>query len=279
MRKILDKLTFNQRIRNLITYAIYVIFACYTFYLLLHEPSISGKICYALILIVILGIACWAEYLRILYHRMIKYLNIECDPQASIAAQEHLIKKDIFHSYRNTLLIFNTLYYASTNQPEKNIQLLEENEKFFKSSLDCLLVRNYTYFYSYHQLENRSKVKKYYPELTKLKGAKIKGSKVSPLYNWEFIDAVYLADDKDYKKSIKAFENANTINMNQRELSLYHFEFAKACLAANQPAKAQALFEEAKRLGNELFYGRESNIYLESLTRGEEHENEQSNRR
>ena len=279
MRKILDKLTFNQRIRNLITYAIYVIFAGYTIYLLLHEPSISGKICYALILIVILGIACWAEYLRILYHRMIKYLNIECDPQASITAQEHLIKKDIFHSYRNTLLIFNTLYYDSTNQPEKNIHLLEENEKFLKSSLDCLLVRNYTYFYSYHQLGNRSKVKKYYPELIKLKGAKIKGSKVSPLYNWEFIDAVYLADDKDYKKSIKAFENANTINMNQRELSLYHFEFAKACLAANQPAKAQALFEEAKRLGNELFYGRESNIYLETLTRGEEHENEQSNRR
>lgn len=268
MKKILNKLTFSESIRRWITYAIYAIFAIYTLNQLIHEPSSAGKVCYGAILVIILGIACWAEYLRLLYHKMIKALNLYCNPTQTLCIQNELIRKDIFHSYRNTLLIFKTLYYSSVHEPEKNIQLLEENEKFFRSSLDCLLVRNYTYFYSYHQLENRSKVKKFYPELMKLKGTKIKGSKVSPLYNWELIEAIYLASSKEYKKCIHAFENVNTVNMNPRELALYYFEFGKACMEMGNLKQAQELFEEAQNLGKELTYGIEASYYLKKLEKG-----------
>ena len=113
-------------------------------------------------------------------------------------------------SYRTTQLIFDTLYYQDIGKPQTCIELLESNEKTFRSSLDYLLIRNYTYFYSYYKLGNRTKVKHWYPEVMKLKDTKIKGSKVSPLYNWEFIEAVYLSCMKDYKKSLAKFKQIDT---------------------------------------------------------------------
>lgn len=199
MKKI-KKFTFCERTRRIIIYLMYLVFTIYTLNKLIHEPSLAGRICYGFLLIIILGIALWAEYLRVLYHRMIYALTIECNPEKARLSYHALIKKDFFKSYKQTLYIFDTLYYQDLHQPDTCIHILATHDHMFRASLDYLLIRNYTYFYSYYKLGNRTKVKAYYPEVMKMKGAKIKGSKVTPLYNWEYIDAIYLYMMKDYKK-------------------------------------------------------------------------------
>lgn len=92
-------------------------------------------------------------------------LTMDCDLEKSLYYKEKLIQKDIFHSYTNTLLIFDTLYFTDAREPQKCLNLLEEHQAFFKASLDQLLVRNYSYFISYYLLNNNTKVKYYYSEI------------------------------------------------------------------------------------------------------------------
>lgn len=258
MKKLFKSFTFNEQTRRIITYILYIFFACYTLLKLIDEPTVAGKTAYLLLMIIVMGVALWAEYLRILYHKMIRSLSMECDPDKSRYYYNLLKKKDFLKSYRQTLLIFDTLYYQDINKPESCIQILEENQKFFKSSLDYLLIRNYTYFYSYYKMGNRTKVKKYFPEVMKLKGAKIKGSKVNPLYNWEMIEGVYLLANKEYKKSVQAFSNVNTKYMNMRELAQYYTDYGKALMELKDKENAVIMFTKAIEIGKQLSYGKEA---------------------
>lgn len=265
MKNLLNKFTFSENTRRIITYILYAIFTIYTIVNMIKEPSAAGKSAYLILLVIVMGIALWAEYLRILYHKMIRSLSMDCDPDKARHYYHILKKKDILKSYRQTLVIFDTLYYQDVNQPETCIQILEENEKFFKSSLDYLLIRNYTYFYSYYKMGNRTKVKKYYPEVMKLKGAKIKGSKVNPLYNWEMLEGVYLLASKEYKKSIQAFGNVNTKYMNMRELTQYYTDYGKAYMELKDKENAVIMFTKAIEIGKQLSYGKEARKCMNKL--------------
>lgn len=264
MKKTIQTLLLSEYAKRAVIYVIYAIFAKYTLQNLLLEPSIIGKVSYGMLLFIFLGIAGWAEYLRILYHRMIRSLNWECDPKKAQLYYHKLKKRDIFKSYQRALLIFDLLYYQDLNQPYTCIQILEKNQKVFRSSLDYLFIRNFTYFYSYYQLNNRTKMKKYYPEVMKMKGIKIKGHKVSPLYNWEFIEGLYLFCLKDYKKSIRAFQNVNTQNMNNRELSQYYLAFGKAYRELQDKEHADIMFSKIIKIGNKLAYCVEAKTYIKS---------------
>lgn len=263
--KLIKKFTLSEGTRRFVTYSIYIIFTIFTLTKLIQEPSFVGRICYGLILGVFMGITLWAEYLKYLYQKMIVSLTMECDPDKSSLYYQLLVKKDIFKNYRNPLYIFNTLYFQDIDKPQDCIDLLQSQDKMFRSSLDYLLIRNYTYFYSYYRLGNRTKVKKYYPEVMRLKGAKIKGSKVNPLYNWEFIEAIYLLSNKEFKKALSAFKNINTKNFNNRELSQYYTEFGKLYLELKDPENAVIMFEKSLEVGRKLAYGKEAEVILQNL--------------
>lgn len=118
MKKGLSRLTFSETTRRIITIAIYAFFTIYTLYKLLQEPSPEGKICYGLLLIIFMGVALWAEYLRILYQKMITALNMDCDAGLAKHYYNILKKRDFMKSYRTTQLIFDTLYYQDIGKPQ-----------------------------------------------------------------------------------------------------------------------------------------------------------------
>ena len=261
----LKKFAFSEKWRNIITYLIYVVFVGYSIHLIIEAPELSVKLTYGAITIIFMSICILSEYLRILYRNSIKALNLKCDPITSREINAKILKFDLFKSYTQTLKIMETLLLIDENKAEECLTFLEDNEKLFKQNLDYLLIRNYSAFKAYFMIDNKSKVKKFYPEVTKLKGAKIKGSKVSPLYSWEEIDAVYYLSSKDYKKSRNAFESAHLGNMNSRELSHFYYEFALLAIAEGKSVEAikhldaviemsnkMTLFEIAKQLRKDL---------------------------
>lgn len=262
---IAKKLSLSENTRKIITYIMYVIFAGYTIYMAYNEPTIEGKISYIILMSVILFVALWAEYLRYIYKKMISSLVMEGSLENAQHFKDQLIKKDFFKSYKNTLYIFDTLYLQDSGDMQTCITIVETQDKFFRSSLDCLLIRNYTLFYSYYRLNDIGKVKKYYPEVIKLKGTKIKGNKVSPLYQWDFIDGIFLLATKEYKKAYKTFKNLNTQNMNQRELAQYYLAYAKTCIALQETKKAESLLHQVIACSNVFSYAKEAEALLPTI--------------
>lgn len=227
------KHAFSEKWRNIISAIIYILFVIYSIYLIMHTEEFSSKLFYTCLTVILISVVALSEYLRILYRQAIKTLVMDCDPYKAQEIEQKLLKYDIFKAYKKTMIIFDLMVYTDLNQYDKCIELLDNNEKFFKQSLDNLLIRNYNYFKGYIGLDNKTKAKKYYQDTIKLKGAKIKGSKISPLYSWEEIDAVYYLCIKDIKKSKAAFANTNTQMMNHRELSHFYFDYAQLNLLDN----------------------------------------------
>lgn len=248
----LNKLAFSQKWRNIITNLIYVAFVIYSLRMIIITPDVGAKILYGCIMVIFLSICFLSEYLRYLYRLSIKTLGLECDPIEARVINQKLLKFDLFKSYPNTLKIMETLLLIDENKPEECLAFLEENGKLFKQNLDYLLIRNYTSFKCYFLLGNKTKVKKLYPEITKLRGAKIKGSKISPLYSWDEIDAVYHLACNDAKKSRYAFENAHLENMNHRELAHFYYEFAQLCILEGNTKEAILHLDKVLSLANKM---------------------------
>lgn len=262
----LRRFAFGNTTRNVITYTLYVAFTVYTGIKLFQEPSMPGKATYAILLILFLGIALWAEYLRFLYRQMISALTMDCNLNKADLLKQDLIKKDFFHAYRNTLYIFDTLYFMDQEQPQACIEIMEDHYKFFHNSLDTMLIYNYTCFMAHYKLGNKTKVKSYYTKTTNMKGAKIKGNKLSPLYSWEYIDAIYYVCIHDDKKAKQAFDHTNIENLNHRELTHYYFEYAKLCEKLHLTKEAKQYYEQAVYFGNTLVIAKEAKQKYKKVT-------------
>ena len=264
------KHAFSEKGRNIITAIIYLIFLIYSCNLILQAEAMSTKIAYVAITLILLSIVGLSEYLRWLYRSAIKTLTMDCDPYKAKEIEQKLLKFDLFKAYKKTMLIFDLMVYADLDEYEKCIELLDHNEKFFKQSLDHILIRNYNYFKSYYALNNKTQGKKYYQETIKLKGAKLRGSKVSPLYSWDEIDAVYYLKIRDLKKSKAAFANTNTKMMNFREMSHFYYDYAQLELQNNQPEKAAEYLKEAFKFANRNAYAAKAEKQLKELSKHEE---------
>lgn len=263
--KFLNRFRLSEPARKYVMYLIYLIFTVYTCYKLFLEPTAEGKVSYLILLFVFMGVVLWAEHLRYLYQHMISSQTMECDCAKSRFYYTRLKKRDFLKSYKNPLYIFDTLYYQDINQPDTCLRILEEHEKMFRSSLDYLLIRNYTYFYSYFRKGNKTQVKKYYQEVINVRGAKVKGTKVNPLYSWELIDAIYYLTCKDYKKSLQSFAQVHTTNFNQRELAQYYLAYAQAYIAIQDSENARKMLEHVISLGHQLTYTKEAKKLLGNM--------------
>ena len=227
--KSLEKMSFSQNAQQIISYAFYILFAGYSIYKIFQAKFMSTKILVIIRLIIILGVALYSEYLKHLYKKAIKTIAFDLDPEKANDKFNTLLKKDVFHAYNNDKKIFDTLYYIDQMEYKKCLEHIEENTKFFHSTVDQLLIYHYTKFYCSFMLNDLECAKQEYNKLERMRNTKVKGAKVSPLFNWEFMDAIYLVSRKDYKQSLNVFKSVNTENMNPREKAQYYYQFAMLC--------------------------------------------------
>lgn len=254
MKRLFSSFSFDEHTRKIFIFTIYGIFLVFNIYKIIETPIIEGKIAYSLLSSIILSISIYAKYLRSIYVKLIKALNFECDIIKAAELKEKLFNKDIFKNYKNSILIFDTLYNLDQGKYHENIELLKQNQKFFKGSLDYLLIRNYTYFISCYYLKKRNEVYEYYQQLQQLKGAKIKGKKINPLYNWELIDAIYFLTLKEDKKANKAFQAIDPVYFNNRELAFYYLEFGRCLMRLNKVNEAKKCFNQCIIIANNTIY-------------------------
>lgn len=227
--KTLEKMSFSRRLQVIISFVFYIIFALFMAYQIVQAKTISIKIVLLLFSILILGVALYSEYLKHLFSEAIKTITIDLNPEQAMEKFNHLLKKDVFHAYKNDKKIFDTLYYMDQMQYNECLNHLQENYKFFHSSADQLLIYHYTNFYCSYMVGDSVTAQSEYKKLKRMRDTKVKGIRVSPLYNWEFIDGLYLMSRKDYKQSFNVLKSVNTQNMNLREKAQYYYHFAQLC--------------------------------------------------
>lgn len=250
--KKLSNYTFSAEAKRTIHIIIYIIFLFYSIYLIAQAPSVAVKIAYIAITIIFLTIAVFAEYLEYLSEKAIKALNYECNPEKAKEIYDKLQKFDFFKSYKNNRILFDTIYNLAIYEPNTAIKLIQDNDKYFRLNIDALLIRNVSLFIAYVESNNKTQAKKAYPEIIKLKGGKVKGKKLSPLYNWDELEALHYYISNDFDKACKAYKNVNPLYMNNKEKTQYYLFYYKSLLQNKETEEANQIKQELDKVCNLL---------------------------
>ena len=231
---------------------IYCVFLVYSIYLIQHAPSNDAQTAYIAITVIMLSVAVFYEYLQYHFEKAIKTLNYECDPEKSKMIFDSMQKKDPVHAFKNQRVIYDVLYNLAEYQYDDAIRLIQSNDKIFRGDIDQLLIRNVSLFLAHIEANNKTAAKKAYPEITKLKGAKVKGKKLASLYNWEELEALNYYISNDYKKAVSTYEKVQTDFMNSRELTQYYYYYALSLDSCGRKSEAEEKMNEIIKIGNKL---------------------------
>jgi hypothetical protein len=243
----------GEIIRLIINVIAFVIFLIFGIQQINASAEIAGKTMLSMLIFTFLFFAIWYEWVRYVHRKAIYTLNFECDPEKAKAIMHKCKKLDFFNSYKNPNVIFDLLYHTDKQDAESLINLIQTHEKsLLKRSLDMLLVYNYSMFTYNRMIGNKTQCRKFHQGMLELKDKKIKGKRISPLYNWEMLDAELHLVNQDYKKAYASLNNTNISRMNNREQSYYTFYKLCCELQLNQPKKAKEsmdfLNKHAKKL-------------------------------
>lgn len=245
----MKKAAFPQESRNIVMGIIYIIFTIYSFYIIITAQELSQKLLFGILYILIFSVAMYSEYLRYLYQHAIKTIAFDAMPQKGRKEFDVLLKKDIFKAYHSSKVIYDTLYYADMLDASALLDIMENNYKLFHQNIDNLLIWHYNQLYAHFLLKNTKSVQEEYTKIIRMKDAKIKGHKLSPLYNWDFIDALYLFSRKDYKQSFNCFKKTNIQNMNNREKLHYYFQFSNLCRIMHNRSMEEECLKKMQEIG------------------------------
>jgi len=239
--------------RNVFTIIVYGIFIVFSFQQLQYIEDLSSQIVFIGFIGIIFVLAIWYEIIRIYYRKSLFIYNFECNIDTAIEAFQKCRRLDKFNSYRSNEVLFNLFVYKDTFNPEALLQTIEKNEKkVLRRSLDMLLVYNYNMF-SYHILtNNKTQVKEYYQKILNLKESRVKGKRVSPLYNWEVIEGEYYLAIGDMKKAFRSLNNVNLSRMNNREKAYVHYHLLRAANALGKTTISKEQYQQLIKLGNQL---------------------------
>lgn len=217
MKKILR---FYSKIRWIVMTLVFLAFIFISISIVNSQETIVMKVLTSLVALVVLSITLFYEYLKHKYEKL-QLLLIKSENIAEIeAAKNELVSLDKLNGLKDSITLFNVLYSLDKNKPLETLSLINENEKLFKSNLDALLIKRYSTFKAYQLLDNKTKAKKAYQELIKLKETNFKQTnKMNLLYNWDQIEALHLSYIKqDYQKALKLYNSIDTSKMNPREI-------------------------------------------------------------
>lgn len=213
-------LVIYNKLKPYLQIILYLLFIGIAANAILSTSSLIMKGFIAVFSVIVLAITIYYDYLKRQYYELQKALIMSESVIATQTLRDGFIKKDTFKGFKDSILLFDVLFSLDNNQPELTLQLLEENDRFFRSSLDMLLVKKYSAFKAYTLLENRSQSKKAYDELVKLRETNLnKSKKMNLLYNWDQIEALNLGFNlHKYSQALKLYNQVNTSKMNNREL-------------------------------------------------------------
>lgn len=235
---------------NIIAFVIFLIFGIQQ---INASTDLTGKTLLAILIFTFLFFAIWYELVRYVHRQAIYALNFECDPQKAKTIMEKCKKLDFFNSYRNPNVIFDLLYQTDKQDSEALFQLINAHEKrLLKRSLDMLLVYNYSMFTYNRFIGNKTQCRNFHQKMFELKDRKIKGKTISPLYNWEILDAELHLVNQDFKKAYASLNNANISRMNVREQSYYYFYRLRCELSLSQSKKAKESMEFLNKYAKKL---------------------------
>ncbi|MBP2099436.1 hypothetical protein [Enterococcus rivorum] len=229
---------------------IFLLFLMYIFYLVKTAEGFASKAIFGVVGLSVFAIVCLFEYLKMIYEKMIYALTVECDIDSAKRLKEKLQKKDLFHGFKKSLVIFDALLLLDEAKYSDCLDHLKKNDSFFRSTLDYLFIYYHTQMQCFFFLNDFDKLNEVLNKISKLKNTNKK--QLRGLFTWNEIDGVnYFAQNRN-KKSYDTFHSIDTTYLNNRELTYILYMKAQCLFRLEKKSEGFRMIKEMKKIGNTL---------------------------
>ncbi|EOH92824.1 hypothetical protein UAW_02865 [Enterococcus haemoperoxidus ATCC BAA-382] len=236
--------------KKIFLWVIYLLFAIYIYYLVTSSQELGSKLIFGCLGGIVLIIVILFEYLKSIYEKMIYALTVDCDLNKAAALKETLQKKDLFNGFKQSIIIFDSLLLLDEGNYKRCLNHLDNNQKFFHSTLDYLFIYYHTQLYCYSFLKDEENLNNCLKNLFKLKNVKKK--QMRGLFSWNEIAGMNYFHQNRNIKCLSELELIDKNRLNNRELTyLLHLK-GQCLLKLNETSEGYRLLKEAKALGNTL---------------------------
>jgi hypothetical protein len=233
--------------RNATNIIMYIVFVIYGASILLKWDSLVLQISFGSFMALCLFIAVFYDILRYHNRQAVIAMNFTLDDAIARKHRDFVAKYDFFKSYALNLLILD-LHFAQDQQDSQQMNLLlEKGEKRLRRSIDTLLVYYYNMFIMNILLPNKTQARAYYEKFVDLRGVKVKGGKLSEVYNWDAAQAELHLLNGDGKKARACLQNVNLKFMNRREQGYVLYARYRAAKLIGDREGQRKMKEEFKR--------------------------------
>lgn len=246
-------LTNLPQLKRVINYGLYLIFTFYIGYLIRSSNSIGSKLFFLLVGAAVLSTLLLFDYLKTIYKKMISSLTVDCDDQQAIFYKKKLQKHDIFHGFKQSLILFDGLLLLDQGRFQECLAHLNAHHSFYHSTLDYLLIAKRTELQCAYFLQDQPLFDCAYHELKKIKNQATKKHPVSPLYSWDEINGLNFFCQRRNGQAQKSFAMISTERFNPREEAYLFFEQAQVEFALGHQSAAHQLLKEVKSRSNTLY--------------------------
>lgn len=197
------------------SWILYLIFAVYIGYITVTTTVTSARTFYLVVGLIILSGCLYYEYLKRLYGKMIQALTIDTDIQTGKLYKEKLTDRDVFHGFKHSIILFETLLLLDEGKYHQCLQQMETHQKFFKSSVDYLFVYYHNQLLCNYYLNKTEAGLEVATKILQIK--KMNQKRYSPLFSWNEIQGIIYGLQGRNQKAVEELKKTNQSVMNTRE--------------------------------------------------------------
>lgn len=229
---------------------IVVIFVGYIMYLGITVNSVLAKFFFSIVGVSVLSIFIYYEYLKSIYSKMINLLTMKTNITLAKQFKTKLQSKDLANGFKQSIILFDSLLLLDEGRYEDCLIHMNEDKKFFGSTIDYLFIYYHNQLMCYYFLNEREKALAIIQKLMEIK--KLNKKKYNPLFSWDEIDGIRYSLEGRNKKSLRSFEKVRESQLNRREKSYLYFMIANCHKNLEEIQLYGEKMKIARKYGNSL---------------------------
>ena len=203
----------KQKIFMIATICFYLFFMYMVINAAITDKKSVASIAFIIIGVVALIFGSLNEYLKLQYNEALWQLNFKLDPDKANQIYDSLIKKDIFGQFKKDRCLFDVMVALEKKQPEKVLNIINNNEKKFNANVETLLIRLYYEMRSYLLLGRSKNINEIYMDVQNIEKMKRKPN----IFQFDEFHAMKQLAINNKGRAYDHFKNVNMKYMNPKE--------------------------------------------------------------
>ncbi len=249
----LRKLVLSEKMRLVMMFVLFVVFAIFSTQFVLKQESTTNIILSLIFLLFMSFFFILSEVLRFLYRTATKALVVTCDPKIAEKYINKIQKLDVIKGYKNSNLVFYTLMYMDLGEFDKLDKHLEN--PVFQTSSSLKLVYNFNKFYIALHHQQFEKATTYYRLILEAYQKKTKKRKTAKaVYSLSLISADYYIYKKNLTKSEQNLKVIDERMLNLREKTYFYISSARFNHLKGNDQKELEYLTQAREISETLFH-------------------------